>query len=55
MRVFMVKGVNGGEKLVSRLTLEQLRVLMDWQLRQLGYDPTSVTEACLKADDNKGW
>lgn len=45
-----VKGKNGGQKRVTRLVLEQLRMLMDWQLRELGYDPQSVTEACRRAD-----
>jgi len=50
MGVFIVRGINGSEKRITRLTLEQLRMLMDWQLRQLGYDPQSVNAACRKAD-----
>lgn len=49
-KIFTVRGTKGGEKRINRLLLEQLRMLMDWQLRQLGYDPDSVTEACRKAD-----
>ncbi len=41
------------EKAISRVVLEQLRMLMDWQLRQLGYCPQSVTEACNRVDDHK--
>lgn len=48
--VFVVRGLKGGEKRITRLDLEQLRRLMDWQLRQLGYCPVSVNEACRKAD-----
>lgn len=48
--VFHVRGLNGGTKMVNRRTLEDLRYLMDWQLRSLGYDPRSVNEACRKAD-----
>jgi hypothetical protein len=47
----LVKSTDGREKNVCRLVLEQLRMLMDWQLRELGYDPVSVTEACWKADE----
>ena len=45
-----VKGINGNDRTISRFELERLRMLMDWQLRRLGYDPTSVTEACGKRD-----
>lgn len=48
--MFTIRGVKGGEKRINRLLLEQLRMLMDWQLRTLGYDPDSVSEACRKAD-----
>ncbi len=27
--------------------LNELRMLADWQLRQLGYCPESITQACL--------
>lgn len=50
VKFFVVRGVRGGEKRINRLLLEQLRMLMDWQLRELGYDPQSVNEACRKAD-----
>lgn len=49
-KFFTVKGIRGGEKRINRLLLEQLRMLMDWQLRELGYDPASVTAACREAD-----
>jgi hypothetical protein len=52
--MYFVKGLKGGQKMVSRLRLEQLRMLMDWQLRRLGYDPDSVTALCLKADEAEG-
>jgi hypothetical protein len=26
-------------------------MLMDWQLRQLGYDPIEITRLCMKADE----
>lgn len=51
LTVYQVKSVCGTKtKNVSRHTLNQLRMLMDWQLRQLGYDPMSVTIACRKLD-----
>jgi len=31
--------------------LEQLRMLADWQLRQLGYDPMEITRLCREVDD----
>lgn len=47
-----VKSVNSQrEKAITPLVLEQLRLLADWQLRELGYDPASVTQACLQRDD----
>lgn len=49
-KLFVVRGIKGGEKTITRLTLEQLRMLMDWQLTELGYCPWSVNEACRKAD-----
>lgn len=48
--VFTVRGLKGGEKRINRLLLEQLRMLMDWQLRNLGYEPMSINEACRLAD-----
>lgn len=33
--------------------LEQLRMLADWQLRNLGFDPAEVTAHCLAADERK--
>ena len=33
--------------------LEQLRMLADWQLRELGYDPAKVTAACLRKDEDE--
>jgi hypothetical protein len=50
-RTFFVKNLDRTrEKMVNRLLLEELRMLMDWQLRELGYDPQSINEACRKAD-----
>lgn len=49
-KVFFVRGTNGGTKMINRLLLEELRMLMDWQLVQLGYCPLSVNELCRKAD-----
>lgn len=49
--IFTVRGIRGGTKRINRRTLEELRMLMDWQLRDLGYDPLSVNEACRKADE----
>jgi hypothetical protein len=45
-----IKYLNGNEKAISRLVLEQLRMLMDWQIRQLGYCPQSITLACQKCE-----
>jgi hypothetical protein len=36
---------------MNRRKLEQLRMLMDWQLRQLGYDPDLITRLCMEADE----
>lgn len=36
---------------MSKRKLEQLRMLADWQLKQLGYDPTKITLACLAMED----
>ena len=43
---------NDRTKLVTRKELEVLRMQADWQLRQLGYDPTSVNSACREADND---
>jgi hypothetical protein len=32
--------------------LSRLRMLMDWQLREEGFDPDSVTQACQQAEDS---
>lgn len=49
-----VKSLDGmREKSVNRWVLEGLRMLADWQLRELGYCPMSVTAACAKADEHK--
>ncbi len=45
-----IKGIRGSEWRISRRLLEQLRMLADWQLRERGIDPASVTAACLKAE-----
>lgn len=37
---------------MNRRKLEQLRMLMDWQLRQLGYDPAEITRLCQEVDEN---
>ena len=34
-------------------SLEQLRMLADWQIRNLGYDPQKVTTLLLRKD--AGW
>ena len=31
--------------------LEQLRMLADWQLRELGYDPMEITRLCQEVDE----
>jgi len=31
--------------------LERLRMLSDWQLQQMGYDPIEVTNACRSLDE----
>ncbi len=48
--MFFVTGTNGQTKMVNRLLLEQLRMMMDWQLRTLGYDPESINKACRQAE-----
>jgi hypothetical protein len=49
--MFYVKSADGiKEKAISRVVLEQLRMLMDWQLRQLGYCPASVTAECQRLE-----
>lgn len=32
--------------------LDRLRMLADWQLRNLGYDPAEITAACLALEDD---
>lgn len=49
--IYRVTGMGGGSKRVDRATLERLRMLADWQLRQLGYDPAGICAACRLADD----
>lgn len=39
---------------MTRRKLEQLRMLADWQLVQLGYDPTDITARCLVVDQQEG-
>jgi len=36
---------------MNRRKLEQLRMLADWQLRQMGYDPMEITRLCGEADE----
>lgn len=36
---------------VSDEILKRLRMLADWQLREMGIDPASVTAACMKKDN----
>lgn len=31
--------------------LEKLRMLADWQLRELGHDPKEITRLCREKDD----
>ncbi len=35
---------------ISRELLENLRMLSDKQLEQMGYDPVSITVACLQVE-----
>ncbi len=37
--------------LMNRRRLEQLRMLMDWQLIQLGHEPMEITRLCIEADE----
>ena len=37
---------------LSPRKLEQLRMLADWQLVRLGYDPTEITNLCRDADEH---
>lgn len=39
-------------KQIDRAALEQLRMLMDWQLRTAGYDPDSISAACRQAEND---
>lgn len=34
--------------------LEQLRMLADWQLRAMGFDPEEITRLCLEKDAREG-
>lgn len=34
-------------------TLERLRMLADWQIRQEGYDPDEITALCRQADERR--
>ena len=34
--------------------LDTLRMLADWQLRELGYDPAEITRLCLEMDRRNG-
>ncbi len=36
---------------MTRRKLEELRMLADWQLVQMGYDPIEITLACLALED----
>jgi len=38
---------------INRRKLEQLRMLADWQLVRLGYDPADITARCMAADAKK--
>jgi len=38
---------------VSDWHLKRLRMLADWQLRELGFDPASVTKACQEEDEER--
>lgn len=40
-------------KWIDRDVLEQLRMLMDWQIRNLGYDSDSVRQACQNIEDKE--
>ena len=31
--------------------LNRLRMLADWQIKEMGFDPDSITEACSKYDE----
>ena len=45
------------DKQLATLTdrkLDELRMLMDWQLRELGYDPAEITRRC-NEQDNRAW
>lgn len=48
--MFTIKLLNGDEEQVNPATLERLRMLADWQLRTLGYEPSSINAACRIAD-----
>lgn len=48
--MYQVKTTSGAVRVTNRRTLEHLRMLADWQLRDRGFDPTSVTIACMRAD-----
>lgn len=48
--VFTLRDLHGRDRRVARGLLERLRMLTDWQLRAMGFDPASVNEACRVAD-----
>lgn len=36
---------------ITSRKLDELRMLADWQIRELGFDPASITAACNERDD----
>lgn len=49
---YVVRSTDGSkQKWVDRGVVEQLRMLMDWQIRNLGYDPDSINVACRDIED----
>ena len=48
--MYELKTTSGVSLWVNRRRLESLRMLMDWQVRERGIDPDSVTAACRAAD-----
>jgi hypothetical protein len=38
---------------ITREYLNRLRMLMDWQVRHMGFDPDSITVACLVEDEEE--
>lgn len=43
-----VKTIGGEEVRIGRRLFNQLVMMSDWQIRQCGYDPASVTDLVLK-------